>query len=187
MISAAVLTALNITDTSLVLLWHQSPNEKPHLAENLLVMFHMACWVVSFLMMRYLHTRWGQMLCLVAALTMLVSMLGVYQWCPKCDNFGGQRRRKRGSTLECGSFRTPFVPFWPCIGIFLNWYLLAQLDLSGILGLLGFLASSTVYYFLHGIHHSIGNNGGWAAESEFPAERTSLVQLGRLSTRQPLQ
>jgi APA family basic amino acid/polyamine antiporter len=187
MISAAVLTALNITDTSLILLWHQSPNEKPHLAENLLVMFHSACLVLSLLLMRYLHTPWGQALCLVSAITMLLCMLGVHQWCTRCDIFGGQQRRKHGVAVDRGSFRTPFVPFWPCIGIFINWYLFAQLDLTGILGMLGFLAFSTAYYFLHGIHHSIGNNGGWVAESEFPAEHTSLVQLGRLATRQPLQ
>ena len=175
MISAAVLMALNITDTSLILLWHESPTETPYLADNLLMIFHAACLAVCLVLTRFLDTTWGSALSLVLALVMLMCVCGVYQWCPKSEIFGGQRRRPKGDS-DTGYFQTPLVPFWPCVGIFINWYLFALLELEGILGMLGFLALSAIYYFYYGVHHSVGNKGGWGTIPEVVSERTSLVR-----------
>jgi basic amino acid/polyamine antiporter, APA family len=54
------------------------------------------------------------------------------------------------SSLETKSsspFEVPLVPFLPLLGIFLNWYLIAQLDWSGIVLLLLFLAVISMMYF----------------------------------------
>jgi amino acid transporter len=43
-------------------------------------------------------------------------------------------------------FEVPLTPFLPLLGIFLNWYLIAQLDWSGILLLIVFLAIISLLY-----------------------------------------
>lgn len=178
MISAAVLMALNITDTSLILLWHESPTESPYLAEYLLSFYHIACLVMCLLLTRCLETSWGRSMSLVSAAVLLVCMVGVYRWCPKSEVFGGEQRRPKGGvqTSNSGYFRTPFVPFWPCFGILINWFLMAQLELMGIFGMLGFLALAGLYYFCYGLRHSVGNNGGWEETSDCSSEQTALVR-----------
>ncbi len=47
------------------------------------------------------------------------------------------------------------------MGIFVNCYLISQLELVGIALLLGYLAAAALFYFSYGMHHSVGANGGW--------------------------
>lgn len=176
LISAAVLTALNITDTSLVALWYDSPPETPFLTERFLGVFHFACFTACFVVTRYLNTAWGSAFFLIAALVAILSMIGIYRFCPKNELFGGNRRHKDAPTSEHGSFRTPFLPFWPCAGVFINWYLIAQLDLIGTMGMLGFLVVATAVYLLLGRYRK--KHSGWDGTSAFPTECASLVRNG---------
>ena len=178
MISAAVLTALNITDTSLVALWYDSPPESPYLTERFLVVFHFACLSACLLLTRCLNTTWGSLFFVVSALVAFICMIGVFQFCPKNDVFGGNRRRKDTQTSEQGYFRTPFLPFWPCAGVFINWYLIAQLELIGTLGMLGFLVVVTVVYLAFGRKGSVGNRDDWNGAPVFPNEHTLLIHSG---------
>ncbi|KAI2500028.1 Amino acid permease [Fragilaria crotonensis] len=176
MISAAVLTALNITDTSLVTLWYDSPPESPYLAEKFLGVFHVACFSACLLLTRYLNTAWGSLWFVVAALVAFICMIGVFRFCPKNTVFGGNRRRKDSPTADHGFFRTPFLPFWPCAGVFINWYLIAQLELIGTMGMLGFLVVVTVVYLLFRKNGRVGNRGYWNGTPVFPTEQTVLVR-----------
>jgi APA family basic amino acid/polyamine antiporter len=45
-----------------------------------------------------------------------------------------------------GYFSVP-TPYVPCLGILVNWYLIAQLDMAGIVGLLVFLGLAVLYYY----------------------------------------
>jgi APA family basic amino acid/polyamine antiporter len=167
MISAAVLMALSMTDTALILLWHESPDDSPLLAESLMMVFHLAALVACIAFTHFAHTYVGAMISCTAPLIMIVSMMGLYWWCPKSDIFGGHRNRPKGYIrFDEGYFRTPFVPFWPCAGILINYYLTSQLEIIGLVGFLLVLLLATLYYCIHGVHHSVGNNGGWGPETD---------------------
>jgi len=58
-------------------------------------------------------------------------------------------------------FSTPFVPYLPCLGIFVNWYLIAQLDVSGILLLLLYIGLTVGLYLMSCARHSVGHRTNW--------------------------
>ena len=69
------------------------------------------------------------------------------------------------------------MPVLPCFGIFVNWYLISQLEMAGIMLHLGFLALAVLYYIFYAIEHSVGNNGGWVQQ----ARVESIASFGTLS------
>ena len=101
---------------------------------------------------------------------MIISILCLIKWCPRSKVFGGATRstggahyhkgKIRSTSADDGYFRTPFVPFLPCIGIVVNWYLISQLELVGIGFLITFLGLTTLYYFAYAGQHSIVGNSG---------------------------
>jgi len=164
MISAAVLMALNITDTSLILLWHDSStaHQQPYLAEKFMLIYHIASLVACIALTHFMDTYLGNVVSVISPLIMLGAVILLVQRCPKAQVFGG---RGGASNNSGGYFRTPFVPYWPCFGIFVNYYLIAQLELAGIGGFLLLLFVGSLYYFVFAAQHSVGNNGGWGVES----------------------
>jgi amino acid transporter len=50
---------------------------------------------------------------------------------------------------DSGVFETPMVPFLPLLGIAMNWYLIAQLELSGLCILFAYLAIVSAWYGLY--------------------------------------
>lgn len=111
MISFAVLSILNFVDSSLVLLWHEPREATPNLAASLLFAFHVAALLTSVFVTDYTESWFGFTAATVCALAMVLITLLLYLFCPKPASFGGQE------SADSGYFRTPFVPFWPCIGI----------------------------------------------------------------------
>jgi hypothetical protein len=124
---------------------------------------------------------------------MIVLACSIYFLCPKSDIFGGRSSRhvyhKDQVRTEDGYFRTPFLPFLPCLAIFVNWFLIAQLEFIGLVGLICFLGLAVLYYFVYAAHHSVGNTTGWGhnpasrsngEEKDLPSstsdESTKLVQ-----------
>ncbi|GMF58407.1 unnamed protein product [Phytophthora fragariaefolia] len=57
--------------------------------------------------------------------------------------------------VESPPFRAPFVPFAPCIAIFFNWFLFAQMDGLSVLLILLWLFLAVVVYFGYSRHHSL--------------------------------
>jgi len=88
--------------------------------------------------------------------------------CANTASFGGKKRLKLlsnryhvGTDNKDGFYKTPFIPYIPCLGIFVNYYLISQLEILGIALLLGFLASTVIFYFCYGAKHSLDNTGEW--------------------------
>lgn len=186
MISCAVLCALSITDTSVVLLWHE-PAQDPEspLAGHLMMAFHIAALVGSLTLTHFSDTKFGIVLIFLSTATMIGSCWRVHRDCPRTSVFGGRRKHAyhEGELVrEKGYFQTPFVPFLPCGAIAVNWYLIAQLELLGVCLLLAFLLLAVLYYFMYAQFHSVGNTLGFnteeielAVESKDEDETTGLV------------
>jgi amino acid transporter len=165
-ISCAVLIILSLTDSSLVLLWHEPADPESNLAHHLVFAFHMVALTGAFLMTRCTDSVMGEFAVTVAIALMVGFPFLLQKWCPRTTVFGGSRHHYHGEQLlrDDGYFRTPLVPFLPCFGIFINSYLIAQLDLFGIAGLFACLLASSLYYFFCAAQHSVGNATGWQEE-----------------------
>ena len=59
-------------------------------------------------------------------------------------------------------YRVPYMPFPPLIGIYVNYFLVAQLEWWGIAMIFGYFGLAIIVYFVYGVKHSIGNNTGWS-------------------------
>jgi hypothetical protein len=151
--------ALSMTDTSLVLLWHESPDPDSYVAEGLLLAFHVGALITSVAMTLFLGSIPGIASAVLGAGCMILAVYSIVTFCPRSTVFGGERQHYHNDELRTddGYFRTP-TPYAPCLGIFVNWYLIAQLDLIGVAGLLGFLTVSVVYYFCYAANHSVWRN-----------------------------
>ncbi|TDH68006.1 hypothetical protein CCR75_003828 [Bremia lactucae] len=57
--------------------------------------------------------------------------------------------------LDESTFRAPLVPFTPCVAIFFNWFLFAQMDGMSILLILLWLLLAVVVYFSYSRFHSL--------------------------------
>jgi hypothetical protein len=97
---------------------------------------------------------------IAAAICALSYAVYIHRKFPATGNFGyssnWQRDRKTDDAAEhetgtemgdTDKFSVPWVPFLPLVGIFLNWYLISQLEWSGMLLLLLFLGMMSVLYF----------------------------------------
>lgn len=55
------------------------------------------------------------------------------------------------------TFRAPLVPFAPCVAIFFNWFLFAQMDASSVLLIVIWLLLALTVYATYSVHHSLGH------------------------------
>ena len=182
MISAGVLVAFSMTSSSLLLLKHESPKvpsiheEKDtdsFLLEKLVAVFNASSLLVSIILTHFMSTPGAKELVGFLTFILVITCLLMYLRCPKARRFGGEKRRRKHShqigtihendvidydnesNEEKGYFKTPFMPFLPCLAIFINWYLISQLQVIGILLLFCFLACCGLFYFMYGAKHSI--------------------------------
>jgi APA family basic amino acid/polyamine antiporter len=56
---------------------------------------------------------------------------------------------------ETSTFRAPLVPFAPCVAIFFNWFLFAQMDGTSVLLILLWLLLAVAVYLGYSRHHSL--------------------------------
>lgn len=137
-ISSAVLVVYSMTDSSLLLLRLSSPDSSPRLLKKLILTFNGMCYVSGLLWVHVTSTFWGKCLAIVSTTFTVLGCFCIYATCPegKCP------------AQELGHYRTPFLPFFPCVGIFINWYLVSQLSLIGNLILLGTMGITVTCYLL---------------------------------------
>lgn len=158
-ISAAVLSALSLTDTSVIMLWHEPAHDpESPLTCHLMMLFHAAALVGGMCLTHGGDGRTNVMLTSACGVVMVASCWCVYQYCPRVPCFGGRRHHYHENDLlrEEGYFQTPWVPFLPCLAIAINWWLMAQLGVTGIALLLGFLSCAVLYYLMYAQYHSVG-------------------------------
>lgn len=170
MISSGVLVAFVFTDTSLLLLRRESPLDKEgndtYLVEKLVVAFNLFSFIFS-MKVSHPYVLFGN-ITLDKFMTgfLFVGMIGsclcMAIWCPETKIFGCEKRRRPSfsSSGSCeqdedGFYKTPFLPFLPCLGIFVNWYLISQLEFIGVMLLVFFLVLCGIYYFMYGIKNSL--------------------------------
>lgn len=151
-ISCAVLTALNMTDTSLILLRHEERRILGYPAlKSCVASFHLFAPLSSLAFMQ----RWNWLL-LGTIAGMISSVCALRLLCrQRASIVVDTESNSKLSTTATGSeqnpdyFTTPLVPFWPCAAIWVNWCLILQLDLVGPFGLFGLLAGTSLCYIVH--------------------------------------
>ena len=184
-ITCGVLTALSLSDSSLILLWHEAPDPESNRGHFLILAFHGAALVSSVLWTQSTDSSVGRFATFCATVTMMALAFAIHQYCPKTKAFGGRRKHYHGDRLlrdiNGGYFRTPFVPFLPCAAIFINWYLIAQLDWMGVGGLLAFLAVSSLYYFGYASRFSLGSTTVQATPTNLSGTVNECTRLNKTS------
>jgi len=145
MISAAVLVAFCMTNTSLILMWHEPPEDHPNLAMQLMGGFNVAAFAMSVLWTHSNGGFFGQTLVILAGVCGIACVVLLCKWCPQTASFGGSCMAYGGHD---GYFHTPFMPITPCLGILVNTYLISQLELEGIAALLFYFCITTLFFVL---------------------------------------
>lgn len=202
MISGAVLLALNMTDSSVILLWHMNDDDEEEespsssssswmqsssLANRLMLCFHIAALVASISFSWFSDSWSGLILGAVAIAVDIFVCYALWSWCPRAKVFGGRHRyhyhQDELKIVDEGYFECPFVPALPCFAILVNWYLIAQLDFLGVAFLMGFLLLATIYYFAYAANHSVGNTIGWVVHPA-PSDDSDGIELQETNNHQ---
>jgi len=198
-ISCAVLLALSLTDSSLILLWHKDKPplsyghdgnvdhmnsskhhttaaaavEELYVAQYLMLAFHVACCIASALLTHGSHVMGSTFGFYTSSTLSMFVVMAIPYWitvqCPHSTMFGVRQHHHphyhpvaaqldddsdngiRGNNNErdvSDYFQTPFIPYWPHLGTFINWYLMMQMNIHGMAGLLLVLAVLSLYYFV---------------------------------------
>ena len=170
LISAGILVAFSLTNSSLVLLRRESP-QKGWL-ERCLTAYNVMCLATALL--------WsnpdmfpGQIP--IAVVTLLLTVASVEYMArqfPSATEFGGSVLQSwEGSSMDVRRqehdedhgyyFQTPCVPYLPCFAMAINWYLIAQLEVVGLVLLVAYLGAAVLVYGMCGCrstkeYHSVG-------------------------------
>ena len=162
LISAGILLAFSMTNTCLVLLRCESPSSQPNLLSKGLLWYNILCFLTSMMLSSHVQCT---SLAILFGLAMICTLTMIWHQCPSSTSFGfggstGQVLQHDQDT-DTLFFTMPLVPLLPCLGIFVNWYLISQLEMAGLLLLLLYLGLATAFYLSFGAKHSVGNTGGW--------------------------
>jgi APA family basic amino acid/polyamine antiporter len=190
LISAGVLVAFSLTDSSLVVLRCDSPAHRPFLLETCLILYNGLCFTTTLLLV---HGSRDVITTLSALATVSCAIYMSIQ-CPPAANFGGSVIQGTDSNNVASSaiphpgkddFHAPLVPFIPCLGMAANWYLIAQLEVFALALLALYLGATICLYLTCCLHmhapiwwpvlqrtrsgyHSIGESTAASKDSENP-------------------
>ena len=134
LISSGILIAFTITDASVILVRQKSPSDKPNLLKRLMATFVIASLLSGCMLRSWLS--FGVTAGIVRVLTVVSCFTTVvtgYLMTTRCE-------RMKETTK--GLFLTPFVPMLPLTGIFINLYLITQLESTGIMMISGYIGLS---------------------------------------------
>jgi len=159
LISAGILIAFSMTDASVILLRHKSPDDKPFQLEKLLGLFNALAIISGILVSYCLDTFWGR--CIAGTVGVLLFAVGVqlHRVCSRQAEHSASGDSKDG-------FRTPLVPLLPLLGSAVNWYLVAHLATFSLVLLVIYLIITFAIYFLYSAKHSVANTTGWQRHGE---------------------
>ena len=191
MISAGILIAFCMTDCSLIIMRLEAPRNHSKRVERLLGWFNASAFLFGVCFTHFYDSFFGNILTVISILVALSSYYGLHKCPRAVLFGGSIRATQYKGSVDMrvdSYFKTPLMPFIPvsfvyycyllhvtgnnffssfiflskqCLGIFVNWYLISQLDLYGIFFLLAYLGIAALFYFSYGMEHSVGANGGW--------------------------
>ena len=169
LISAGILVAFCMTNSCLVLLRCRSPIHKEHLLEYLLALYNALCFLSAILWTHsWSFLPFQTFSAILSTTAAVVTLFWLSVQCPQTSTFGGSIGHPTTAPDDDDHgdankqhFETPGVPFLPCLGMAFNWYLIAQLEWTGILFLCLYLGLSVLVYVLYGAPHSVGHNRSW--------------------------
>lgn len=153
-VSAGILFAFSVTNCSLIVMRRDSPLQRPMLLEKILLAFNGFAWLSCLVLVHGMASSAGKVI--AVSLTLATAGVGyAISWlCPVSAVFGGRRAVAAHWNDRVKYFRTPMVPFIPLLGTFANYYLIAQLEILGIILLFLYFALATALYFKYGAKNS---------------------------------
>mmetsp|Transcript_2678 Transcript_2678/g.5738 ORF Transcript_2678/g.5738 Transcript_2678/m.5738 type:complete len:683 (-) Transcript_2678:198-2246(-) len=158
-VSAGILLAFTITNSSLVIMRRRSPESSPFLLEKLLAWFNLNSFLLSLTLSHGMNSPIGWVFAPLLLFLSLSTVVKISRNCPPLTTFGNI---EEDTTHLYGSrkyFSTPCVPFIPCLGMMTNYFLISQLSFFGIALLVAYAIIAALFYFAYGARHSILNDG----------------------------
>jgi len=168
LISSGILIAFTMTDTSVIIVrMQQSSSDKPYMLEKFLIVFHSLSFLTGLLLRNWLSI--GETGHTVRIMTITCSILLFY------TGYRITRFKRNTNNEPPGLFLTPFVPTLPLCGCFVsrimhvdcfdmcsshlllllfiqvNIYLISQLELTGLLAIVGYVALA-VFVYHYNVH-----------------------------------
>jgi hypothetical protein len=145
---------------------------------------------------------WQKFCAVLSTLATVACLIIIAISCPKTKHFGGSILREGEYshdphinrenedeevdgpvTDDSEYYRTPAVPYLPCLGMAVNWYLIAQLDSTGILLLCFYLGFTALLYRWGCAPRSIGHLHQWGSAQNFGTYATVDSRLSRFPER----
>ena len=162
LISGGILMAFSMTNSSLILMRHESSDGNPHLLQWTLFRFNLLSFITGLIIKHLIEFMIGKVFIFITFCLTWRECIQISRNCPKVLIFGGKSASNDSVPMSQENFfTTPFVPFLPCLGIFVNWYLIAQLELLGMLFFMLYIGLAIIYYFGYSVRNSFGNTKGW--------------------------
>ncbi len=141
-ISVGILIAFNMTNSSLILM--KCNHDNGWLARYL-TLYHVLAFGAALIP----RTLEGTTPMIASILATLALAIFIHFKSTKQEYFGAHLKDNGGSPPLSSSnetFETPMVPFIPLLGIAMNWYLIAQLEWTGLLMLFLYLGAVSLLY-----------------------------------------
>ena len=162
MISAGVLLSFNITNSSLIATRRGDSGDSFH-CRRLLLLFNTLALATSALWTTFGNSMSGALLSFVFFLSSTLVAIVIDRKCPEKED-----------AAKIDQFRVPLVPYFPCLAILLNSFMIGQLSASGIyITLVYIVFVLSLYWFL-----SLGVSRGDAVWRSLPRELDQYEIIG---------
>ena len=150
LISAGILVSFNLSNSALIQIRRQNP-KNPTTTKYYLIAFNL---IAIFTASLYANADLGNNAVLffiaLGLFAVLVIPFLVFFFCPEVSDPDAE-----------GQYRVPLMPFFPFFAMFINYVLLSYLTAFGAYLFIAYSGSAVVFYYMYGLHYSVGNNSGW--------------------------
>jgi APA family basic amino acid/polyamine antiporter len=175
LISAGILVAFSMTNACLILMRCDSPIHRPHFLINGLLVYSFLCFMTG-LLMSHTDSLVGTALSIIFLVATAGTAFCISFMCPRSATFGGSMNTELHAIDSVAHFEAPGVPLLPCLGIFVNFMLISELDGLGLVCLLVYLGLAAGLYSCFK-----RNSRGWGhyeglSESDPDAARSGLTR-----------
>ena len=156
----------------------------PSQLDHLLLAFNIFCIGSGLIAKFYFHSTAGK-LAFALVTSLAIFIVHVISKMPRTTKEEEAMILPDMTTDDGAYFETPFVPLIPCLGTYINWYLVLQLDVLGSILLIAYLAISSLFYAYYGLKQSTGHHksasellgGSWGSPGVgFGGHRLTLIQ-----------